>query len=397
VTQHDFIFSNRFSHRLARHISFWTACYFFYVITSYIPGGVFPGYDTSQFAKNISRLGFPTWLWWRFFNSSVAFLNHILFAYLVLYFVLPRFYFDKKNWVHSSILLILLLFLLFGLTYVLGYFMEWNNHRLNPARPIFKPAERIVLILKGQLFNHPIIAGFVVIIKMMKRSWLKQQETEQIVREKSNAELQLLKAQIHPHFLFNTLNNIYFFTLTSPRKAPELLVRLTDILRYIINECKQTMVPLEKEIKLIEDYMTLEQVRYGERLKMEFETKGDFTKNLIAPLLLLPLVENSFKHGTSKMLQKPWVKLTITIEHGVLYFFLSNSRPDEVTNSTHNGQIGLNNVKQRLKLLYPENYELRIAEETESYNVFMKIVLRGNTNVSSENKITKEMLDYAMG
>jgi len=217
------------------------------------------------------------------------------------------------------------------------------------------------------------VVGFAATIKMMKRGWLKQQETMQMAREKANAELQLLKAQIHPHFLFNTLNNIYFFTLTASQKAPEILIKLTDILRYIINECNQPLVPLAKELKMIEDYMALERVRYGDRLKMELDIKGDYSHKMIPPLLLIPLVENSFKHGASKMLVLPWVNLTITIKEQYLYFLLSNSRPDEIIQSPHNVRIGLNNVKRILELLYPEKHELHIDNKEDIYKVDLKL------------------------
>ena len=217
-----------------------------------------------------------------------------------------------------------------------------------------------------------------------------------MAREKANAELQLLKAQIHPHFLFNTLNNIYFFTLTASQKAPEILMKLTDILRYILNECNQPLVPLEKELKMIEDYMALEKIRYGDRLKMELEISGDYSYKMIPPLLLIPLVENSFKHGASKMLVQPWVNLNITIEEQSLYFLLSNSRPDEISPSQHNGHIGLNNVKKRLQLLYPAAHELNIAEGTQSFEVFMKISLEASTRMVVDREIKTEKDKYAM-
>jgi sensor histidine kinase YesM len=156
--------------------------------------------------------------------------------------------------------------------------------------------------LREQLGSLPMLAGFAVMIKLTKRWWLNQKETEQLAREKTTAELQLLKAQIHPHFLFNTLNNIYYFTLTNSFRATEMIKTLSGMLYYILNECKQNLVPLDKEIKMIQDYMALEKLRYGEQMKMTVEIQEDHHGKLIAPLLLIPFVENSFKHGTSKCL-----------------------------------------------------------------------------------------------
>ena len=394
MSQHDFIFSNNLRHRITRHAAFLIACWIFYLVTFYIPLGVFPAWNTEQFATASARLGFPTWLKLRLFNATMVFLPLIPFAYLLMYFVLPRFFFNKKNLAVTIAATAVIIACILPLNYLGAWIVDWNNHRIFPSRRIRPPDERIWLALKGVVFNYPIIGGFAVIIKMMKQGWLKQQETLQIAREKAGAELQLLKAQIHPHFLFNTLNNIYFFTLTSPQKAPEMLTKLTDILRYIINECNQEHVPLKKELKMIEDYMGLERIRYGDRLKMELEIKGEYHNKTIPPLLLIPLVENSFKHGTSKMLENPWVRLEITIDGQHIYFLLSNSRPDETKVAQHNGHIGLNNVKKRLQLLYPEAHELTIVESATSYELFMKIRLEELT--SSGNEVKPATTEYAM-
>lgn len=396
MTQHDFIFSNQLRHRLARHIAFYFACYTFFCVAYYIPSGVFPAWNTEMFAINSARVGFPTWLKWRVFNSTLAFLPSLAFAYAIIYVVLPRFYFNKKNTLKTILLFAGIVVMILTINYLFAVLVEWNNARINPARPIQSPAGKIKTITKGILSNFPMMTGFAVIIKMMKRSWLKQQETLQVAREKAKAELQLLKSQIHPHFLFNTLNNVYFLTLTASQKAPEMLEKLTDMLRYILNECNRSYVPLEKEIKMIKDYMALEKIRYGDRLKMDLDIKGDCKNKTISPLLLIPLVENSFKHGASKMLQHPWVDLNITVQGQYLFFLLSNSRPEEAVLPLHNGHIGLNNVKKRLQLLYPEAHELSIVNGTDSYEVFMKIDLGKSGELAQGVDIKKETVSYEL-
>lgn len=347
-----------------------------------------------MFAKNSARLGFSTWLWWRIFNSTITFIPILGFSYTVLYLLLPKFFFHKKNRAVAGILFTGILILILLAHYFGAWLISWNNARLNPAKVIGN--DRISHSAKIILFNYPIVAGFAVILKMMKRSWLKQQETYHVAKEKTTAELQLLKAQIHPHFLFNTLNNIYFFTLTSPQKAPEMLIKLSDILRYIIDECNQPLVPLAKELKMIQDYMALEKMRYGERLRMQLEINGDYEHQMIAPLILIPLVENSFKHGASKMLTTPSVNLNIKIEGQFLYFLLSNAKPDELILPQLNGRIGLTNVKKRLQLLYPSSHELNIAESKNSFEVFLKIKLAENNNVLVEREIKTESNQYAV-
>ena len=395
MTQHDFIFSNHFRHRIARHAAFVFACWIFFLITFYLPVKVLPGWNIENFVVNSARIGVLRWSWLRLINSVLIIFPMLVFAYSIIYFLLPHYFFNKKNRAITSVMFAGIFIVILLLQYFSGWLVASNWVSANPtARIMPDPAGIIKENMGNILFNYPIVAGFAVIIKMMKRGWLKQQETLQVTRGKASAELQLLKAQIHPHFLFNTLNNIYFFTLTSPQKAPEMLMKLTDILRYIINECNQAQVPLEKEFKMIEDYMALEKIRYGDRLKMELEIKGDYHFKMIPPLLLIPLVENSFKHGASKMLELPWVNLDITIDGQYLYFLLSNSRPDEMNLAKHNGHIGLNNVKKRLQLLYPEAHELSILNSTKSFEVFMKIRLE-EMNIPNK-EVKSETIHYAM-
>jgi LytS/YehU family sensor histidine kinase len=240
------------------------------------------------------------------------------------------------------------------------------------------------------------VAGVAVMIKLVKRWWWKQKETEQLAKEKTKAELQLLKAQIHPHFLFNTLNNIYFFTITNSIKAPEMIQKLGGMLRYILNECNQPLVAVNKEIKMIQDYMALEKVRYGEQLQMTIEIPENDPGKMIAPLLLIPFVENSFKHGASKMIIHPWIRLHIGIENDFLYFCVSNSRPPTNELLQLKGNIGLKNVKKRLQLLYPEGHILTINEEVESFTVHLKIELKEIAAPHADIKEMKPTGSYAM-
>ena len=249
--------------------------------------------------------------------------------------------------------------------------------------------------LREQLSSLPVIAGFAVMINLIKRWWLKQKETEQLFHEKTKAELQLLKAQVHPHFLFNTLNNIYYFSLSGSPKAPEMINKLSGLLHYILNECNQPLIPLQKEINMVRDYMALEKIRYGE-MNMNIEIQEEGSEKLIAPLLLIPFVENSFKHGTSKMLAHPWVKLQVIIENNTLHFSVANSRPPEAETQLKKGNIGLKNVKKRLELLYPGTHELNIVSKPESFFVYLKVQLQETKDYVATNEETKTANAYAM-
>ncbi|MEO8859968.1 MAG: histidine kinase [Ginsengibacter sp.] len=217
-----------------------------------------------------------------------------------------------------------------------------------------------------------------IMIKMLKTWSLKEREKDILIRENANAELKLLKAQVHPHFLFNTLNNIYFFILTNTNKAQGLVNKLEKILQYMITECDQPVVPLGKELSMINDYFDLEKVRY-EDLDIEIKLTGDYTNKMIAPLLMIPFIENSFKHGTSKMLRSPWIKLFIQTDEDMLHFTLTNSKPaNEIGNKK--GGIGLSNVKKRLNLLHAEKHYLQIETTANTFTVNMQIPLDHEIN-----------------
>jgi len=225
------------------------------------------------------------------------------------------------------------------------------------------------------LFNYPTVVGFVLAIKLLKNWWLKQKEAAQAAREKINAELQLLKSQVHPHFLFNTLNNIYSFIINDSPDAPVAIRKLSSLLRYIVYECNQPLVKLEKELKMIRGYIDLEKIRYGESFNMRLQIRGNPNDKMICPLLLIPFLENSFKHGASEMLTHPWVNLDILIDEQVLHFNLSNSKPTWAGEKTITKGLGLRNVKKRLAILYPGVHELNIIDDVMSFSVSLKLPL----------------------
>ncbi|MBI2729622.1 MAG: histidine kinase, partial [Sphingobacteriales bacterium] len=225
-------------------------------------------------------------------------------------------------------------------------------------------------------------------------NWYKEQlQNDLLARENANAELQLLKAQVHPHFLFNTLNNIYSFTLNQSPEAPALVNKLSDTLQYMITDCKTDWVPLQKEIKMLEDYIGLEKVRYGDRLEMWVDIQGDANNKLIAPLIMIPFVENCFKHGTSMMRGKQWMQLTITIKENQLHFQLTNSNPPEPVHTKNKRGIGLQNVKKRLALLYPGKHQLDISSAEGVFSVHLQLELKSAEEKNAAFK--KHSLTYS--
>jgi len=408
MTKQEFIFSDDRRHRIIRHLTFWAIWWFTYFLFFHLPLHAISGWNLSELNVNMRDNG----TWWilkmLFFNSLLAVvIPQILFTYTLLYYILPKYFYQKRNLLVIAAALTVFLIVYVVISACFKPIALLPNYWMG-IRKTF-PWPNVVAIfaaLRDTLTSLPIIAGIALAIKLMKRWWLKDKETQQIAGEKIKAELQLLKAQIHPHFLFNTLNNIYCFTLSGSAKAPEMIKKLSDLLNYILNECKVQWVPLEREIKMIEDYMALERIRYGEQMDMTVELPTNFGSEeilserwMVAPLLLIPFVENSFKHGASKMLKQPFVKLRISVEKNRLHFFITNSRPPVAeiapisgVSAKTSGNIGLKNVKKRLQLLYPDTHELTIIQEPENYSVYLNIKLqRSEIRIEDQQDIKQEI------
>jgi len=393
MTFQDFIYSDDRHHRVFRHIAFWLVWWLAYFLFFHLPLHAISGWNLNELNTNMRDNG----TWWifkmLFFNSLLAVIvPQMIFTYILLYYLLPKFFYQKRNLIVVVFALIVFLFAYVLVSACFKPIAVLPNYWMG-IRKTFPWPDQIAVFaaLRDTLTSLPIIASGALAIKLMKRWKNKEMETRQILEEKIKAELKLLKAQIHPHFLFNTLNNIYFFTLTGSDKAPEMIKKLSDMLNYILNECKEQWVPLEKEIKMIEDYMALEKVRYSDKLNLSIEIPPNFYGEnkvseawLVAPLLLIPFVENSFKHGASKVLNNPYINLRIAIENSTLHFFISNNHAtmehkddkSETLSTRISGNIGLINVKKRLQLLYPNKHELNIVEEPQSYTVSLNLILQ---------------------
>jgi hypothetical protein len=218
-----------------------------------------------------------------------------------------------------------------------------------------------------------------MLIKFFKLWTVKQREWLSVQQEKITAELRLLKAQVHPHFLFNTLNNIYAFSLEGSPKTPEMILKLSSLLSYMLYDCRSDEVRLEKEIEIMKNYIDLERERYGNSIDISWNVEGDIKDRFISPLMMLPFLENAFKHGTSEQIEKSWISVDITARHDLIRFKIANSKNESATYNPHG--IGINNIKKRLELLYPGHHELKMNDEGHFYVVSME--LRSGDNRSA--------------
>jgi hypothetical protein len=408
MNTYDFIFSRQLRYRIIRHVSFWFCWFVYLVFLWHIPmTDVFPNWDVKarmdfSLKKNgvdfiTLRGGWANLIWEVSYKQFRILLCHMAFTYTVIYYILPLYISGKRKWITTGKLLSIFIAFL-----ALHYFIiyrnlvdnkaEWAKRVIYTKTPVKMAFNHTIII--NMTRNHVIsnisaLVAIAVAIKLLKRWWVKQKETEQAAKVKISAELQLLKAQIHPHFLFNSLNNIYSFALEASPKAPEMIKKLSGLLHYMLYECKQDKVLLTKELMMINDYISLEKIRYGERLKIDIHLPKDNDHQIIAPLLLIPFVENSFKHGTSKMLSNPYVRLNITVQGNILYFKLTNSRPVAIEEIAVDGNRGLG--LKRLELLYPKKYELQIMDDPSAYSVWMKIDMADETPLIKKDKSVYEL------
>src|SRR4030095_9865368 len=205
-------------------------------------------------------------------------------VYGIIYYFLPKYLLKLSNKIGLTALLFVFIIFIACFNY-LNFLLTFSiSTRMGYFTTMPDMAYIIPLWIRQIIFNYPTVVGFALAIKLLKRWYSKQQETQIIIREKINAELQLLKSQVHPHFLFNTLNNIYSFILNGSDKAPVIIKKLSSLLNYILHDCNQQLVSLEKELSMIQDYIALEQVRYGERLNLSMHIQGSPKDKMISPL-----------------------------------------------------------------------------------------------------------------
>ena len=298
-------------------------------------------------------------------------------TYFLNYYLVPKYVLRKKYllfilyFIYSFIISINL-----GLNVVLLTFVmiaDFNVGNMFPA------SYNIIYLIAG---NYLVVL-FAVNIKLISK-WNAVEKKNLVLETRSmemelrlkESEFKLLKAQIHPHFLFNTLNNLYGLVLAGSEIAPQIVLKISSLLDYMLYKSNKPYVSIESEVQYIKDYIELEKLRYS-KLKIEFTEEGISNKVKIAPMILQPFVENAFKHGISKEVGMQWLNIGIIVVNGHLEFRVKNPRVPESSNDEtgYTEGIGLNNVKKRLSILYPGRHKLNIKEENNSFAISLNIDL----------------------
>jgi two-component system, LytTR family, sensor kinase len=309
----------------------------------------------------------------------------MLLVYCNLYLLLPHFLLKKKFILYGLMLVICM-----SIISALNIFL---HHLYGQAgSQVYAPAgEFNSRNFASQLMNCIYLVGLVTGLKFLK-DWMSQREKlQEKEREQVAMELNFLKSQVHPHFFFNTLNNLYSLTLQKSDLAPEVVLKLSDLMSYMLYDSSAALVPLDKEVVMLENYLALEKLRFGNRLSLSFEKEGLYFSGAderegptqpirIPPLILLTFVENSFKHGMNQIIGEGRITIFLKVLPGELWFDICNDTALENGTGAKNGTeakngIGLRNVVRRLDLLYGDSYTLDLSGTEDTFHVTLKIPL----------------------
>lgn len=298
---------------------------------------------------------------------SVVFLTQLPLVYGHLYVFVPKLLNRKKY----------LPYLLVTTASVFAY--SFLHYTVLQALPDHWMPENMQAFISRMSPNFDLLEGVIVVIltyslKYTLIAFITQNELLRLQKEKLQLELNALKAQVHPHFLFNTLNNLYSLTLKNSDKASEVVLKLSDIMRYVLYQANEHEVLLKKELDFIRNYMELQRIRYSDRFDISFQIEGDPDDIKIAPLLFIDFVENAFKHGLEKRFNDGYVQCSVIIQNNTIEFSVINSKSQgEENRSEIRTGIGLNNVRKRLDLIYPGHHTLTIRDMGEIFNVNLKL------------------------
>ncbi|MBK8052699.1 MAG: histidine kinase [Saprospiraceae bacterium] len=345
----DYFISFHHRHRAATHVVFWTLLYGLGLFT-----------DTSHLQQLSTDQNIVLYL--------MMMISKIPIAYFVVYFVIPL-YLDRKKYLSA-----LCLFLIFYyLNFCLSTLFKINIYPLFQMYVIkdfeeFSPSHYI----KDYFISNLGATALLVLIKLFLNKSEVQQKALLLDKQKSEIELKLLKSQLNPHFLFNTLNNIYTLSILNSPKTSESIARLSDILDYMLYRCNLVEVLLKNEIKLIQNYIELEKIRYDDRLKITFIEHIQYDVQ-IAPLILLTLVENAFKHGASEDAGSPQINIDLKATEKVIEFKIQNSITPPTPDEKVSLGIGLYNLQKQLELIYSNGYKLEVSNDKKHFSVLLII------------------------
>lgn len=316
--------------------------------------------------------------------SSIVWLNRavpmaiatVLVVGLNLFILFPRLYLTKRYWWYF--LAGLATSILVTWTYEVVVWEMLLEGQARPGRPPGPPRDRRGIGPMSYFVRSlPFLVAFLGSAMIEIFAWSQEQarKTLTIQKEKLESEMKWLRWQMNPHFLFNALNNIYSLTVMKSDKAPEQLLSLSDMMRYMLYEGNKDRVPLSKEVEYLHKYITLQQLKDSGGMNVTVDIGSVSAGSMIAPQLLLPFVENAFKHSNIEDLERGWIRISLLQEDQKITFHVDNSVPSQRYVKDGQGGLGLKNVRKLLELMYPDQHSLEITETNESFSVCLHLTL----------------------
>lgn len=334
------------------HFSFWLVylSFFFYQLSNFRRGREIDWEQAAWFG--LAQFAF---------TMAMAYLNY--------FYLLPRFLSHKKFWRYLVGFIIPFAIIITTRVHVQRYLIDGYTYQ----RQYFYSTFYIVEISVITLF----ITVFIGMIKIAGDWFELAARQREIENQRLTAELNFLRAQINPHFLFNTLNNLYYLAYTGSSNTTEVINRLSQMMRYMIYDTNANLVPLTKEIEYMQNYISLERLRLNDEIPIGFEIEGDTESVLIAPLILITFLENAFKHGVSNNNPAAWVNIRIRVDENTCTYTVENSKMPQAAEHDERKKsgLGLQNVKRRLELSYPGRYRLKEVNKEDRYFIELKIML----------------------
>ena len=297
-----------------------------------------------------------------FMKWNLSYAMYIMGIIWVNHFILIPFFLDKQWYVFYGILLIGCIFLA---SYIRGFDKDWNY-------------------VNKMFFFLFYTTGTGMAAFFLRRNRIIQKDNIEKERLQKEIELKYLKEQVNPHFLFNSLNSIYALSRQQSPETPDLVMQLSELMRYQLESSKKDTVLLKEELEFIENYLLLEEKRLSNRCAIDFLINGDLMGLKIAPMLLIPFVENAIKHGARSTNEESNIDISVTIKNATLHVLVDNSKPQIAPVSKREG-LGLENVRRRLNLLYPNSHIIKIDDKEKTYHVNLTIDLTASIQKNAEN------------
>ena len=346
--------------RVLMHILFWLIIFF---------------YEAVQTSFTIERTDIL------FLFTLREVLTIMLVHYFLVYYAIPKFLLKAKWFYFLASIALCYVILTAGLYYslyflkargvVTGYLISTADFYL---RQSFLPT-LVDLNIIYNTFNANLSLTFSLLIKITTSFFYSNIQKLHLEKENIELELSFLKAQVNPHFFFNTLNNIYSLIEDKDEVAANIVLKLSDLMRYTLYESNRAKISLARELQFIQDYVKLEKIRHKEHVVIETFITPTPEGLEIAPLILITFVENAFKHGVNNTIDASWVRISASVEDRTLIFTVKNSKPSKLKREVVQGGIGLVNVRRRLDLLYPDLYQLTAQNQPFCYTVTLTITL----------------------